>query len=140
MSKMRATYATGPLFLAAVGLIAAFTFAVMFASPAYAAKKKVVDTTTSIYRCTLDDNGTSYSDQRCKGAKQVQRWRAGKVPPGITPSNKKSPMDLLGDQTDTMNQQRDDPYTACRKIGGKYYVAAKLCKLPPEARIRIWVR
>jgi len=137
MSSFRASQVTVPLSIGAFALAIAFTNGALLASPAEAAKKKVVDTTTSIFRCTHANGATEYSDMRCKDAVRVNRWKSERIAPGITASEQGG-VDLHSDQGPIM-QQRDDPYVACRKLGGKYYVAAKLCKLPPEAKIQIYV-
>ncbi len=148
MSRSRATYNANALFLAAAVLITTVIAIVLTAPPASAAqpvsaaqsstlKKKVVDTTTSIYRCTFNDGSTAYSDIRCKGARQVERWKAEKLAPGITASRAMPLNDMLDQNADSAPTQKDDPYVACRKIGGKWFVAARLCKLAPEARIRM---
>lgn len=136
MSKQRAMIATGPTLFTAAAIVASFATAAMLASNASANPQKVVDTTTSIYKCTLADGAIAYTDMRCKGATEIKRWQAQKIAPGITSTGTAMSVDMLSDQTRPA-QQRDDPYVACRKIGGKYFVAAKLCKLPPEARLKI---
>ncbi|MFK7962846.1 MAG: hypothetical protein AB8C46_02670 [Burkholderiaceae bacterium] len=137
MFSFRASQVTVPLSLGAFALVVAFANGTVFASPAEAAKKKVVDTTTSIFRCTLDGGATEYSDRRCKDAIRVNRWKSERIAPGIT-AGAQGGVDLHDDQAPIMHQ-RDDPYVTCKKLGGTYYVAAKLCKMPPEAKIRIYI-
>lgn len=137
MFSFRASQVTVPLSLGAFALAVAFTNGALLASSAQAAQKKVVDTTTSIFRCTHKGGATEYSDIRCKDAIRVNRWKSERIAPGITASPNGS-VDLHDNQPPAM-QQRDDPYVACRKLGGRYFVAAKLCKLPQQARIQIYV-
>ena len=141
MTSSRASQRVSALSFATAGSLAAVASLLIAATPAAASsqtplKKKVVDTTTSIYRCTLADGSVAYSDIRCKGASKVERWKAEKIAPGIAASNR-APMNDMLDDAATSGGQRDDPYVACRKIGGKWFVAARLCKLAPEARIRM---
>lgn len=137
MFKFRASQVTVPLSMGAIALALALTNGTLLASQAQAAKKKVVDTTTSIFRCTHEGGATEYSDMRCKDAIRVNRWKSERIAPGIT-AGPRGTVELHDNQPPAM-QQRDDPYVACRKLGGKYFVAAKLCKLPPQAKIKIYV-
>lgn len=137
MFTFRASQVTVPLSFGAFALAVAFTNGALLASPAHAAQKKVVDTTTSIFRCTHEGGATEYSDMRCKDAIRVNRWKSERIAPGIT-AGPRGTVELHNDQPPAV-QQRDDPYVTCRKLGGRYFVAAKLCKLPAQAKIQIYV-
>ena len=112
----------GPaLVLAAGALVAPPSFAATAAPPADSA---------TVFRCASSDGRTVFSDRPCASADRVQVWKPKVVAAGIErssgPAGAPAPARAV-------EPARHDPFVECRRRGGQFDLAARICKLPEDA-------
>jgi hypothetical protein len=83
-----------------------------------------------VFRCATKDGRTVFSDQPCVGAERVQLWKPAAVASGIERSSNPAPAPRPAQTADT---QRYDPFVECTRRGGRFDLAARICKLPDDA-------
>jgi hypothetical protein len=104
----------------------------MVASPALFAGT-VADPAESgtVFRCATKDGRTTFSDQPCVGAERVQLWKPAAVASGIERSSAGAA--AAPQPTRAADTQRYDPFVECTRRGGRFDLAARICKLPEDA-------
>lgn len=122
-----------PLRVASLFAAILMSFGMLPAHSAHAAQ-------TSIYRCDMTDGSVVFTDKRCQGASRVVRWQPATIPMGLNRSEKKPAEPVLSSAEATPSLGGKDPYVDCRERGGRFHVAARLCRLPsahkPVIRLR----
>lgn len=95
---------------------------------------------SSIYRCDMADGSVVFADKRCQGASRVVRWQPKAVPMGLNRTKHEPDKQAMSGVDSAPTLDGKDPYVDCQARGGKFYVAARLCRLPsankPVIRLR----
>ena len=87
----------------------------------------------TVFRCATKDGRTIFSDRPCVGAERVQLWKPATVASGIERSNGAAGAAAAPQPTRTADTQRYDPFVECNRRGGRFDLAARICKLPEDA-------
>ncbi len=86
----------------------------------------------SVFQCSTRDGRTVFSDEPCVGAPRVKVWAPKAGAQGIQRSAQ-APGTPLARAATGGDTTRYDPYVDCQRRGGKYELAARICKLPDDA-------
>ncbi|MBN9460383.1 MAG: DUF4124 domain-containing protein [Burkholderiales bacterium] len=103
---------------------------VLIASPLLAAAASGPPESGAVFRCATKDGRTVFSDQPCVGADRVELWKPRAVASGIERSGGPA-----GAAAPARNAPavRDDPFVDCQRRGGRFDLAARVCRLPDDA-------
>ncbi len=126
MSRMP-KYSINPMMLLTIVLGAVAMLAVFSPAEAATGARAPGNATTTIYRCDMRDGSVAFADKLCPGARSVGPWRAPTIAKGLHRSAA-SPSPSAA--ATVRSARHDHPYQVCRRNGGEFFVAARLCKLP----------
>lgn len=120
--------------------LAAAVFAVFLPLPAAAAPS---DAPSAVFQCSMRDGRTVFSDEPCVGAPRVRVWTPRAGAPGIERSAPSAPAPApaapaalaaaaMG-QASSPDTTDYGPYVDCQRRGGRFDLAARICRLPEDA-------
>ncbi len=123
----------------AVPLAAALVAAVAIVLPLPAAAASS-DAPGAVFQCSTSDGRTVFSDEPCVGAPRVRVWTPHAGAQGIARSAPSSPAPATPAAMVAAAMGRSDsavadygPYVDCRRRGGRFDLAAQICRLPDDA-------
>ncbi len=85
----------------------------------------------AVFQCSTSDGRTVFSDEPCVGAPRVKLWTPKGPASGIERSS--APAAPLASASAGGESARYDPFVDCRRRGGRYELAARICRLPQDA-------
>jgi len=127
---LAATVASVPGILAVLALL--------LPPPAVAAPS---DAPSAVFQCSTRDGRTVFSDEPCVGAPHVRVWTPRASAQGIERSKPNAPAPAapaamvaaaMG-QSSGAGETAYGPYVDCQRRGGRFVVAARICRLPDDA-------
>ncbi len=96
---------------------------------------------SAVFQCSTRDGGTVFSDEPCVGAPHVRVWTPRAGAQGIERSSPSAPAPAapaamvaaaMG-QGSSAGATDYGPYVDCQRRGGRFDVAARICRLPDDA-------
>ena len=110
----------------------ALSAAALAALPAIAAAATSAPTSdgATVFRCATKDGRTVFSDQPCVGADRVELWKPRAVASGVERSGGPAGAAAPARAAPAV---RDDPFVDCQRRGGRFDLAARVCRLPDDA-------
>lgn len=118
--------------------LAAAVFAVVVPVAAAAAPS---DAPSAVFQCSMRDGRTVFSDEPCVGAPRVRVWTPRTGAQGIERSAPSAPAPTapaamaaaaMG-QASSADTTDYGPYVDCQRRGGRFDLAARICRLPEDA-------
>lgn len=103
---------------------------VLIASPLLAAAASGTPESGAVFRCATKDGRTAFSDQPCVGADRVELWKPRAVASGVERSGGPAGAAATARSAPVV---RDDPFVDCQRRGGRFDLAARVCRLPDDA-------
>lgn len=103
----------------------------LIASPFAVAATDSTDAT--VFRCATKDGRTVFSDEPCVGANRVQVWKPAALASGIERSGGPAGAPAGTPAPRVADAQRYDPFVDCQRRGGRFDLAARICRLPEDA-------